>query len=234
MPIDRVSSLARAVLPPRVFRRARSLATAVLAPLRFSLRSGHARSAFAERAVDARGDALPWYTYPAIEALSAIDVAGRSVLEIGAGQSTVWWVERGARVTAVEDDDAWYAEVSRRIGQRARVLHVRSDLADLPADVRAVRYDVVAIDGLDRHGAALLAIGLVTDDGCILVDNAEGDWGNEPGQFPIARDLRAAGFQRVDFVGFAPGVLRRHCTSIYFRERCFVFASPAPPQVPYP
>jgi len=100
-------------------------------------------------------------------------------------------------------------------------------LSQFPAELLAERFDVVVIDGLRRQVAARIARDLVAASGCIIQDNSEGFWSDMPGKYEIIELL--ASFQRIDLYGFAPGVWRRHCTSIYFRESCFLFQNARPP-----
>src|SRR5262245_4561702 len=88
----------RTSLSPTVFDVLRRVGTAILTPILFTVHQGHFRSALARKAVDATGHPLPWYTYPAIQFLSAKDFCGRRVLEFGAGQSTLWWSARAGQV----------------------------------------------------------------------------------------------------------------------------------------
>jgi hypothetical protein len=200
--------------------------TLVLTPLRFSLRTGHARSSLVRRAVAPSGAPLPWLTYPAIDLLANVDVAGRSVLEFGAGQSTLWWLSRGAEVISFDDDAKWIKRVRQKAPQ-ADIRQVDSALSQFPAELLAARFDVVVIDGLRRQVAARIARDLVAASGCIIQDNSENFWSDMPGKYEIIELL--ANFQRIDLYGFAPGVWRRHCTSIYFRESCFLFQNARPP-----
>ncbi|HEY5308345.1 MAG TPA: hypothetical protein VIK97_07550, partial [Casimicrobiaceae bacterium] len=82
------------------------------------------------------------------------------------------------------------------------------------------RFDVVVIDGLCRSELIDVAARSVTDDGIILCDNAEG--------YGIQEGFRGRDFQRVDFFGHAPGVIRPHCTSLFFRAGAYVFAPTHP------
>src|SRR5262245_22231157 len=109
------------VAPRGLAERLRGLGALFLAPLRFSFVDGHARSALARRAMTARGQPLPWYSYPAIAFLNQTDVAGRDVLECGGGQSTRWWLSRGAKVTTLESHAAWAQELRDSIGSQARI-----------------------------------------------------------------------------------------------------------------
>jgi hypothetical protein len=67
------------VLPRPASSLVRSVVTAVITPVDFAFRSGHARSSFANRAVTAGGQPLPWYTYPAIDFLQARDFSDRTI-----------------------------------------------------------------------------------------------------------------------------------------------------------
>jgi hypothetical protein len=217
------------IAPRSVAERLRGVAALFLAPLRFSLIDGHARSALARRAMTASGQPLPWYSYPAIAFLDQTEVAGRQVLECGGGQSTRWWLERGASVTTLESHAAWAQELRERIGSRARIETVHDSLADLHADIASAQNEVVVVDGLDRVRAAQLALRCIKPDGAILVDNSEGNWGS-PGTYPIVDLLQGAGYSRVDFHGYGPGTRLPHCTSLFFRNTCFLLRPNSPPQ----
>lgn len=227
MSIRRLARLVRRVLPSPVSRFTVAVGTAVLTPVAFSARSGHFRSALRARAVDAAGRALPWYTYPAIEFLSRQDYAGRRVLEWGAGHSTVWWSARAASVLAFDSDPNWVRWV-RTAAPAAAVHQVPDDLTGVDAYLAGGMFDLIVIDGLDRYRCARRSADLLADGGAVVFDNSEGYWGPE-GQYPILDLFRSQGFQRVDFYGFAPGVFWPHCTSLFFRSRCFLFAGAAPP-----
>jgi hypothetical protein len=63
-----------------------------------------------------------------------------------------------------------------------------------------------------------------------VLDDAEQPWAvDSNGHYPIIELMRSHNFQRVDFFGFAPAAMRRHCTSLFFRERCFLFQDLAQP-----
>jgi hypothetical protein len=219
----------KAYMPTSVFRPIRAVATAFLTPIRFSKRTGHFRSSLAEAAISPSGDPLPWYTYPCIDLLSQKSFAGRSVLEFGSGQSTLWWSKQAAKVTAFENDPAWYERVKKSLPANARV-NLISDwyIHDDPLK-DGNSFDIIIVDGLDRVRATELAISHISSGGAIIIDNSEGFWSEDGSSYPIIDMLNKNGFQRVDFYGFAPGVVKRSCTSIAFRNSCFLFSQAAPP-----
>lgn len=216
-------------MPASVFRPIRAVATAVLTPIRFARRTGHFRSSLAEAAVSPSGDPLPWYTYPCIDLLSQKSFAGRSVFEFGAGQSTLWWSKHAAKVTALENDPAWYERVKKSLPTNASISLIADWFMHADPIAHGETFDVIVVDGLDRARGTELAISHVALGGAIIIDNSEGPWSADGSSYPIIDMLNKNGFQRVDFYGFAPGVVKRSCTSIAFRESCFLFSNPSPP-----
>ena len=210
------------VVPRWLWSPVRRAATAVLMPIIYSYRTGHFRSSLAEAAYGQDGSPLPWYTYPAIDFLNSRTFAGRTVLEFGAGQSTLWWAKRADRVVSMEGDAGWHDRIRHQMpgnvdlrlipmgSSEECVSAVRAALAD----IAVARYDVVVIDGLYRRELVPTALEYLSDDGVVICDNAEGY-----GFYAAFRDLPV---QRVDFIGNAPGVVLPHSTSFVFRPGAFV------------
>ena len=207
------------ILPELLFSPLRRAGTALVTPIRFSYSTGHFRSSLLARAVDVAGDVVPWYTFPMVDLLSNKQFHNKRVLEFGAGQSTQWWASRAESVLSLEDDQAWYESLlANKPGNVTLKLVTGASFADDLTD----EYDVIIIDGMDRLACAKQCVNRLRPEGAIILDNAEGFWGKD-GTFPIMDLFRSAAFQRVDFYGFAPGVSLRHCTSLFFKDRCFLF-----------
>jgi len=211
------------VMPRRVSRVLRSLGTAFLTPFYFARTTGHFRSSLASKALDVSGAPIPWYTYPAIELLRNKSFRGRRVLEFGAGQSTLWWSQRAEHVTSFEADPEWYEYVLPQLPQNTLLHLVDNQLSDFEHLVpSSERFDVIVIDGLGRLTAATKSRHLLAPGGVFLLDNSEGYWGPE-GTYPVVDLFRECGYARVDFYGFSPGNSLQHCTSLFFRDSCFLF-----------
>lgn len=206
------------------------LGTLCGAPIRFSLLSGHASSSLHGKAVDRDGQPIPWITYPAIDLLSAKTLQERRVLEFGSGQSTLWFAKHSASVVSFENDPEWHKYVAGRVPSNARVHLVPVTLEGLDEILpETQRFDLVLVDGMERLTAATHARDRVSADGVVIVDNSDGNWGPPP-SYPIIDLFREAGFMRVDFYGMAPGVIRAHCTSMFFKDGCFLFRGTDIPQ----
>lgn len=226
MLIHRIIAPAKRHLPAPLFGALRRLGQAIFTPPFFAWATGHFRSSLANRALDRHGQLLPFYTYPAIEFLAAQDYRGRRILEWGAGYSTVWWAARASAVVAVEHDAAW-------IGRLRGLLPPHASLVEAPlwGAVPSLpgRFDVIVIDGMDRQRTIEPSLGLLAEDGALVVDDSEGSWGDTEDEFPIIRAATRAGLLRVDFYGFRPTVIRPGCTSVFFRPACFLMRPSAPP-----
>ncbi len=61
--------------------------------------------------IDAAGDPIPWYTYPASEYLKQLDFSDKRVLEYGSGYSTIFWSRRAKHVVSIEDSPGWYEKI---------------------------------------------------------------------------------------------------------------------------
>ena len=222
MLIRRAFAVVKRFLPGFVAARARAVATALLTPVMFSLQTGHFRSSLRSMAVDRSGRPIPWYSYPAIDYLDCLDFSDCSVLEIGAGQSTLWWAARARDVLSLEADPAWFERVKGLMPANVILRQVPIDLSVLPPELTGRTFDIVIVDGCDRLVASELALRVMKPGGAVIVDNSEGYWGPE-GTYPIMDLFRRERFQRVDFYGYSPGVIGRQCTSVFFRDGSFIF-----------
>jgi hypothetical protein len=224
-------ALIRKLLPKWLSDPIRNSVTALLTPALYSYRTGHFRSSLKMAAVSRHGDPIPWYTYPTIDFLAGRSYAGKTVLEFGGGQSTLWWASQADSVVTFEANREWHDKI--KVGMPPNVdLHYvarESGVSDAAQIVSALssksrlQYDVVIIDGLTRAQLFDLALKYIAPDGILICDNAEG--------YGFYEGFKDCGLNRVDFYGNAPGILLPHCTSIYFASHSFAFDSAIPIRV---
>ena len=135
-------------------------------------------------------------THTLIDFLSGVDFSGQSVLEFGAGQSTLWWAERAARVFSVEQDARWFEAVLKAIKSKANVeVPLTQESIEFAATPIGRTFDVIVIDGGDRFLCAQAALKMLQAGGVIVLDNSEGFWGGE-GSYPIIDLFEREGFMR--------------------------------------
>lgn len=177
--------------------------------------SGWLRSASARRPVDADGQPLPWYTYPAISFLTPRIKSDFSVFEYGSGNSTLWWAERVKKVKAVEHDPLWGEIVRGMLPENAslEVFELEAGGAYSKASLAAnEKFDVIVVDGRDRINCAHAAAKALTPRGVLLWDNTERR------RYHSGFDrLYELGFRRLEFRGLAPIRAIALETSIFYR-----------------
>lgn len=166
--------------------------------------------------IDASGEAIPWYTYPAIEFLLNLHTVRLSLFEYGSGNSTIWWTRRVADVVSVEHDAHWHARVESRTRGAANLEYILSDTEAYEAQItrHAKAFDIIAIDGICRPGCAENALAHIARFGgtIMILDNS--DWYPALTAF-ITRQLR---WSRVDMSGFGPINDYTWTTSIWINQ----------------
>lgn len=160
------------------------------------------------------GKPVPWYTYAAIDFIASRLKPQMTVFEYGSGNSTLWYAERVAHVTACEHDPQWAETVRGRLPQNAL-------LAERPLGEEYVEevgrhnklFDIVVIDGRMRNACAGRCVAFLSTGGVIIWDNSE----RQEYQSGM-KMLEEAGFRRIDFTGMGPINTYGWMTSIFYRS----------------
>ncbi len=176
---------------------------------------GWVRSVREDAIIDARGEPLPWATYPFIDFLGPRLQPGWRVFEYGAGASTVYFARRVKAVTAVEHDELFAARLRPELPVNASLL-VRaagSESYALALMECAPAPDIVVVDGVDREQCIQAALDRLPPAAVLVLDDAErAEYATSIAQ------LKNKGFRVVEFWGLAPGLVRRKCTAIFYRR----------------
>jgi hypothetical protein len=181
---------------------------------------------------------IPWFTYPAIDFLSQLDLAGRTVFEWGSGASTLFWAGRARSVVSVESEPEWHQRVASTAPSNVELLLVSREVEEYAGAIRGHgRFDVIVVDGTgeSRPRCCELALEHVRPGGIVILDNSD-LW------LKSAAILRGGGLIQADFTGFVPLDTGAHCTSVFFTRGydfepiggCQPHASVAQPAKPYP
>jgi len=193
---------------------------------------------------DADGAYIPWFTYPAIEALKNWDLSDKRVFEYGSGYSTLFWAAHAKEVISVEHDPAWHATVSSLAPANAKIIlapideqrnlqdpsHLSHEEFDRYAGAIEGQFQIIVVDGYARsrvrYQCARAALPHLDDNGLMILDNS--DWLPATALF-----LRNSGLIEVDFSGPVPGNVN-HQTTSFFLTRQFNFnsANPRQPRMP--
>ena len=177
---------------------------------------GFKKSVETNKPIDKNNNPIPLYTYAAIEYLQSLDFKNKRIFEFGSGNSTLFWLEKGAIVTSVENNKIWFDDIAKEIGKNSRhqfifangVKYYDSILED------DSKYDLIIIDGAEnRLESTKRAIQKIKEDGMIIIDNS--DWFENSTKF--IRDK--LDFIQIDFYGFRPSKHNTSVTSIFFSRK---------------
>ncbi len=221
--IQRAFDPCKKFLPNWMSNFVRSLFTAIGTPVRFSVKSGHFQSSFKKCAVTSKGAPIPWYTYPCTDFLRQRSYEGKSILEFGGGQSTIWWAHRAKNIVTFDGDQDWYDRIKGNMPANVDLHLVSMDSPDrCVLEVNKLldagnygKFDVIIIDGLFRFQMIDIARKAMANSGAIICDDADG--------YGFYEGFKDSGLNRVDFFGYAPGVILPHCSSIFFGNGSFLF-----------
>lgn len=173
---------------------------------------------------------LPWFTYPAIEAIKNWNLSDKRVFEYGSGFSTLFWASRAKEVVSVEHDRDWYEKIAPLAPSNVRLILAPIDETENPTDESRAqfkayagaidgRFQIIVVDGYARsrvrYQCAQMALPHLDANGLIILDNS--DWLPASAMF-----LRRAGLIEMDFSGPVPGNTHSQTTS-FFLTRDFNF-----------
>ena len=171
---------------------------------------GQYRSMEKWKCIDGNNDAIPWYTYPAIEYINQLNFTQKTIFEYGSGNSTIFWAKRCAKLYSVEDDSQWFDKIKPQLPG-----NVDCKLAENKEEyINSInscpgKVDLIIVDGSFRYECAVQALKKLKDDGMIILDNS--DWMEKSSQL-----LREADLIEVDMSGFGPINWYTWTTSFYF------------------
>lgn len=183
----------------------------------FLNRSGWFRSYHTGLSVDADGNPIPWLSYSAIYLLEKKLRPGLSVLEFGAGNSTLWWSKRATYVVSIENNFEWHGRilqsVPKNVDLRFVLLDAQSEaLEKLTTEGR--RFDIVVVDGGDRRELASKVEKLTHPASVIVFDDSERVMERE-----CVDALVAGGYKELELHSLAPIVNYSKSTSLLYRAQ---------------
>ncbi len=163
--------------------------------------------------IDRNENPLPLYTYPAIEYLKSLNFKNKKIFEFGSGNSTLFWLNKGAKVTSIEDNEIWFKNLTQEIDSNKNHKFIFAQGKEYINYILKIdtKYDVIIIDGSqNRFECTKVAINKIKKDGIIIIDNS--DWFENSTK--LVRD--ELDFLQIDFYGFRPSKPNTSVTSFFF------------------
>lgn len=186
---------------------------------------GHYRSFREKKSINEQNQALPWFTYPALDYLDQLDLQSLTMLEWGSGNSSLFFAGRVSKLCSIEHDWEWFNQIKALNLSNQELLHVEQErYAEAACGFNTV-FDVILIDGIERLACSKIAVSLLSRRGIIILDNSD----RHP---DIAEEFRKRDFIEVDFHGFGPINSYTWTTSIFFSRGCTIQPTARQPKVP--
>jgi hypothetical protein len=155
--------------------------------------------------------AQPILTWPFLDFLDHLVLREQSLIELGAGYSTLWFAKRFARVRSFETDASWHAALSKQIPDNVELSLVAIEqLEGAELEYRGESWLLIDFAGKRTAFIKRFLTKLSKDNGpaAIVLDNA--DWYRRG-----ASILREHGYLEVPFYGFKSGQSWVSCTSLF-------------------
>jgi hypothetical protein len=185
--------------------------------------SGQIQTAFREKPYDHKGRPFLWYSTSMGYFFKTIDFRDKTILEFGAGHSTLWWARHAKSVTAIEDGEEWYDYLAPIVPENVELVRVTDDPNVALEAVKGRKFDLIIVDCnggvLERDVCNEWSVDLVAENGAILFDNSEEDYYKHD-SIPM---FYKKGFRRVDFYGIGATKTTPQCSSIHFKGDCFLW-----------
>jgi hypothetical protein len=180
-----------------------------------------AQFGFGLSVLEARGffrpQAPPMLTWPFLDFVDGLDLGHASLLELGAGESTIWFSSRFSRVRSIETNPEWFRALSARVAPNVELAH--ADLLQLEnAEIPYHDEDWILVDFAGRRTRFLSrffsSAARTSKPAVVVLDNA--DWYRAG-----AAILQQNEYLEIPFYGFKSGQSWISCTSVFLDpSRC--------------
>ena len=188
-------------------------------------------------------DYLPWMNYGAIDYLLSIMSRITNVFEYGSGQSTLFWLDHGKKVTSVEHDPAYYGLMSAKILSKNGVDYslIEPELDEIdaitnPSSITSFQsadfkgytfkkyvesinnfqdeyFDVVVVDGRARPSCVVQSFSKIKPGGLLVLDNSNREY------YLHETGPLLSGWDQKTFFGPVRGLLHCEQTTIYIKPK---------------
>jgi protein-L-isoaspartate O-methyltransferase len=172
-----------------------------------------------------RRSPLPWISYDGQSLLAGHLTPTSSVLEFGAGTSTLWYAAHSGSVISVEHDPEWFAIVEKMVRALDNVeFHMMEDFdayAAIGVSTGQSGFDLIMVDGMARDRCVANSLPLLAAGGIMYLDNSDKATATLTGDIPRARQMmfdyaRDNDKRIMTITDFAPGQFAPNEATILF------------------
>ena len=128
---------------------------------------------------------LPFLVVDAVDFIEKHISTGSKVLEVGAGNSTLWFLKKGCNVTSIEHNKKWAKEIIihgeeiiKKDGGKLLIEVSKGEEALTYLSKLDQNFDLILIDSMNEYTSRYEALKILKDklsvDGIIILDNSDG------------------------------------------------------------
>lgn len=175
---------------------------------------GHKLSRDLKSPVDANGNEIPWFTYPAFEFINQFDLSQKTIFEWGSGNSSVYFAKRCKQIISIEHDEVWFKKQQIKLLPNQQLFHLKDNSYFEAIISQNQLFDIIVVDGILRDDCLETAMNKISEGGMLILDNAD--------RHPEAsKKYRDNGYTQIDFHGLGPINEYAWTTSIFFKTLQF-------------
>ena len=156
---------------------------------------------------------LPLLTWPFLDFISSIDIDKSNLIELGSGNSTLWFAKIFKSVVSYETNQDWCNQIKNKAPKNCEVIYI-SEPELVFCDLNFNSNDWLLID-FSGHRSQFIFNMLNKEKKIlppvIILDNS--DWYRRGSGL-----LHNAGYVEIPFFGFKSGQMHLSCTSIFFKD----------------
>jgi hypothetical protein len=168
--------------------------------------------------------AQPLLTWPFLDFIDHLDLQQQSLIELGAGFSTVWLSKRFGKVRSFETNPEWHTAVARNIASNVELSLIPLEQLE-QAQLEYREEEWLLVDFAGKRTAFLNhfleRVSTSRKPAAIVLDNA--DWYRRGAQL-----LQQHGYLELPFYGFKSGQSWISCTSLFMDPARFAPAQKQP------
>jgi hypothetical protein len=165
---------------------------------------------------DVENKPLPWVTYPFIHFIANRLNNTIEIFEFGSGNSTLYYAERAAMVSSVENDKFWFEKIKNSMPANVSLFYCDlvygGDYCNYAITTNKL-YDLIIVDGRDRINCCINSAAALNAGGVMILDDSD-----RKEYEPALTFFEESGFKKIDFWGIAPMVDYLKCTTIFYRN----------------
>jgi hypothetical protein len=179
------------------------------------INKGLLKSIYRNSPITKNFEAIPWLTHPLIEFISKLNLKNLSMLEYGAGNSTIFFRKYVKDIVSFEYSEKWVSTLRLRHNYHGLIHLVDEQYGGTISDFE--NKDLILVDGFDRNAIISNLINYIKTSKVLpellVIDNI--NWLDSD----LLEELITIGYVRIDFYGIVSQLWDESITSLFISRK---------------